>query len=76
VITEGIVVDYLTTLFNQIWREHILPDDWERSTITPIYKRKGDTLNCANYRPIKLVEHAMKVLEKVIVSRLKNITNR
>lgn len=66
------VVECLTKLFNLIWREQILPEDWTKSTIVPIYKRKGDTLMCANYRPIKLVEHAMKILEKVIISRLQN----
>jgi hypothetical protein len=70
---EDIVVETLTKLFNQVWNEHKLPDDWRKSTIVPVYKRKGDTLNCANYRPIKLVEHSMKVLEKIIVSRLQNI---
>ena len=28
-----------------------------------VYKRKGDALACGSYRGIKLVEHAMKVLE-------------
>jgi len=69
------VVEHLTKLFNQIWNEHVLPEDWTKSTIVPIYKRKGDTLMCSNYRPIKLVEHAMKVLEKIIIARLKTITN-
>jgi hypothetical protein len=68
-----IAVEYLTKLFNQIWSEHKLPEDWTKSLIVPIYKRKGDTLICANYRPIKLVEHPMKILEKVIMARLKNL---
>jgi len=70
---EGVVVEQLTKLFNHIWQEQKPPDDWKKSTIIPVYKRKGDTLNCANYRPIKLVEHAMKVLERVLVNRLKEI---
>ena len=28
-----------------------------------VYKGKGDALECGSYRGIKLVEHAMKVLE-------------
>ena len=70
-----IVVECLTKLFNQVWNGQTLPDDWTKSTIVPIYKRKGDTLVCANYRPIKLVEHPMKILEKVVTARLKNIIN-
>ena len=30
------------------------------------YKGKGDALACGSYRGIKLLEHAMKVLERVI----------
>ena len=32
-----------------------------------VYKGKGDALECGSYnRGIKLVEHAMKILERVI----------
>ena len=29
----------------------------------PIYKEKGDPMECGPYRGIKLLEHAMKVVE-------------
>ena len=38
-----------------------------------VYKRKGDALECGSYRGIKLVEHAMKILERVIERRLRNV---
>ena len=37
------------------------------------YKGKGDVLTCGSYRGIKLLEHAMKVLERVTEGRLKKI---
>ena len=36
-----------------------------------IYKGKGDALECNSYRGIKLLEHAMKVFERVIEARLR-----
>ena len=38
-----------------------------------VYKRKGDALTCGSYRDIKLLEHAMKVLERVIEGRLRKV---
>ena len=38
-----------------------------------VYKGKGDALECGSYRGIKLVEHAMKVLERVVERRVRNI---
>ena len=38
-----------------------------------VYKGKGDALTCGSYRGIKLLEHAMKVLERVIEGRLRKI---
>ena len=35
------------------------------STITPIYKDKGDHMNCNNYRGIKLLSHTMKLYGSV-----------
>ena len=38
-----------------------------------VYKGKGDALTCGSYRGIKLLEHAMKVLERVIEGKLRKI---
>ena len=45
------------------------------STITPIYKDKGDHnhMNCGNYRGIKLLSHTMKLWERIIDQRLRDI---
>ena len=37
------------------------------------YKGKGDALECGSYRGIKLVEHAMKILERVIERKVRNV---
>ena len=38
-----------------------------------VYKGKSDALACGSYRGIKLLEHAMKVLERVIETRVRKI---
>ena len=37
-----------------------------------IYKGKGDVLECASYRGIKLTDHVMKVLERLIEKKVKS----
>lgn len=72
-LTEEIGVAHLTALFNKIVREMRIPSEWEVSTTVPIYKGKGDTLNCASYRPIRLISHTMKIFERVVERRLRNV---
>jgi len=45
--------------------EGCIPEDWKSSMVLPIYKVKGDPMECGSYRGIKLLEHAMKVVERI-----------
>ena len=60
------MVDIIGTVLEE---EEEMPEDWKRSEIVPIYKQKGEPLECGNYRGIKLLEHRMKILEKIIEGR-------
>ena len=52
-----------------------MPKEWELSTLIPIYKGKGDPMEYGSYRAIKLLEHGMKVLERVLERRLRMKVN-
>ena len=65
----------LTSLCQRIWKSCEWPKEWRRSVFVPIPK-KGDTMNCANYRTIALIPHASKVLLKIIQHRLSSIIER
>ena len=56
----------LTSLFNSIVYERVVPNDWHVSFIINLFKGKGDTLLRENYRGLKLQEHVMKVLEHIL----------
>jgi len=64
-------IRWMTELFNQIILEEKLPDDWKKSWVITVYKGKGDALDCGSYRGIKLLDHAMKVFERIIEKRLR-----
>ena len=44
-------------------KEGSIPEDWKSSVVLPIYKGKDDPRECGSYTGIKLLEHAMKVVQ-------------
>ncbi|XP_063600304.1 uncharacterized protein LOC134776484 [Penaeus indicus] len=57
---------WLTKLLNNLLKGEKMPDEWRKSVLIPIYKGKGDSKECGNYRGIKLMSHTMKLLERVV----------
>ena len=43
-----------------------MPNEWKTSVTVPIFKGKGDAISCGSYREVKLLEHAMKIVERVL----------
>ena len=66
-------VKRITEICNLVLKEGCIPKDWELSTLIPLYKGKGDPLDCGSYRAIKLLEHGMKVFERVLEKRIRKI---
>jgi len=56
--TEGIGIQWILDLCHGIVKEGSNPEDWKSSAVLPIYKGKGDPMECGSYRGIKLLEHA------------------
>ena len=57
---------WILDLCNGIVKEGSIPDDWKSSVVLPVYKGKGDPVECGSYRGIKLLVHAMKVVEMIL----------
>ena len=58
---------------NKILNGKDMPHDWRMSTVVPIYKQKGSVMDCASYRGVKLLEHGMKVVERLLEKRLRRL---
>ena len=75
-VMVGKVVKHLATysqrcyLCNGIVKEGSIPEDWKSSVVLPIYKGKGDPMECGSYRGIKLLEHGMKVVERIFEHKI------
>ena len=62
----------LLELFNHAWNTGTVPEEWSQPTICPIFKNKGDPLECKNYRGISLMSHAGKLYERILEKRLRS----
>uniref|UniRef100_A0A7I4XRC0 Reverse transcriptase domain-containing protein n=1 Tax=Haemonchus contortus TaxID=6289 RepID=A0A7I4XRC0_HAECO len=64
---------WLTEFFNQLVAEKKVPESWQQSTTIPIWKKKGSLGDCTRYRPIPLLSHSMKIFERIVDSRIRDI---
>ena len=58
----------LLDLCNGVVKEGCIPEDWKSSVVLPIYRGKGESMECGSYRGIKLSEHARKVVDRIFES--------
>ena len=50
-----------------------IPEEWKTSVAVPIFKGKGNVMHCGAYRGIKLLEHALKMVERVLENRIRGL---
>ena len=62
----------IADLGNSMIRNGDMPADWEGSFIINLYKGKGDALERGNCRGLNLLDHVMTVMERVIVSIIRD----
>jgi hypothetical protein len=60
-----VFADVLFSLWTSCGRLAYLPGAWREASIVPLYK-KGPAEDPANYRPIALLSHARKLIEKAM----------
>ena len=65
-----ILAPSITSLFNSSVETGRIPNDWKYARVTPIYKGKGDKNMHGNYRPISVLCHISKILEREIQTQL------
>jgi len=60
----------LTSLFQSMWYQKHLPQEFRDATVVHIYKRKGNRQACDNHRGISLLSIAGKILACVLLNHL------
>ena len=51
-------------------------DEWQTNVLVPSFKKKGNVRNCNLYSEVKLLEHAMKIVERIQESANDDATQR
>ena len=62
---------WLHTLTCSVWNTGVIPTDWKRGLIVPIWKGKGDARECSNYRGVTLLSVPGKVFARVLLNRIR-----
>ena len=60
----------LLELFQLMWKNEELPQEYKDAAITHLYKNKGNRRVCDNHRGISLLEIAGKILARICLNRL------
>ena len=71
--TLDYILPFLTTVFNTIFSEGIVPESWGGSIIWPIHK-KGSLSNPDNFRGVLLINTICKIFCNITVKRLDDWT--
>ena len=65
----------LGNIIERIWEEEAVPEEWKEGFLVKLPK-KGDQSECDNYRGIMLLSVPGKVLNKIMLERLKAAVDR
>ncbi|BHF79661.1 hypothetical protein SprV_0702278300 [Sparganum proliferum] len=66
------MMERLTALFQAMWRQGEVPQDFKDATIVHLYKRKGNSQVCDNHRDTSLLNIAGKIFARILLNRLNN----
>ena len=73
IIPSSIIAPSLAHVFNLSLSSGIVPSDLKLARVTPLYKGKGDLSEMGNYRPISVIPHLGKILEKSVKYPMNNL---
>ena len=65
-LSSDICSELTADLTNSTVRENKMPSEWDDSYIISLFEDKCETLDRGNYRGLKLTEHVLKVVERII----------
>ena len=65
------LVPSLTKLINLSLRTSLVPSQWKKANVLPLFK-KGSKSDVNNYRPVSILPAPSKILEKIVLKKVYN----
>ena len=62
----GVGIQVMAEICQKVLYGFGMPAEWAVSIVVPIFMGKGDVRNCGCYIAVQLLEHGMKVVERVL----------
>ncbi|BHF68116.1 hypothetical protein SprV_0301114600 [Sparganum proliferum] len=66
------LMDHLTAIFQEMWRQGEVPQDFKEANVVHLYKRKGNRQLRNNYRGTSLLNITGKIFARILLNRLNN----
>ena len=73
--SEEVGTSIMMELYQRVMDGKGMSDKWETIVVVPIFKGKGNVRNCYTYQGVKLLEYPMKVVERVLERRIRELVN-
>ena len=70
IVAGGRIAEVMLQLCQRVLNVKGISDKWKTCVVVPIFKGKGDVMNSGSYRGVKLLEHSMKIIERVLERRI------
>ncbi|CAF3152656.1 unnamed protein product [Rotaria sp. Silwood2] len=67
------VLQCLHSIFNDVWENEKMVENWNMAILIRLYKNKGDKKLCDNYRGISLLNVISKVFSRIILNRIQHL---
>ena len=67
------VVDWIRRLCNLAIESGVVPEDGRSIVIVTLYKDKGETTECKNYRGISLLSMVEKIYTGILIGRVHKV---
>ena len=76
IVASGkIEVKVMMELCQRVLNGRGMPAEWKTSVIVSIFKEKGDVMSSGSYKEVKLLQYAMKIVERVLERRIRTLVN-